>query len=251
MLTEERFRAILELLAKKNAVTVTELTQQLGASESTIRRDLTTLHRQGLLLKVHGGATALTSFLSHDNDMSVKNDLNQEEKRAIAAYSAGLVENGDVVFLDAGSTTALIPDYLRATDVTFVTNGLSHARTLSRMGYRVISLGGMIKPVTEAVVGEAALDMLRRFNFTKGFFGVNGISISAGYTTPELDEAAIKTEAMHRCQNNYVLADAEKFDKVATLTFAALEEAAIITVGNRSTHSAYAEHTMIIEVKKL
>ncbi|MDO5548340.1 MAG: DeoR/GlpR family DNA-binding transcription regulator [Eubacteriales bacterium] len=251
MLTEERFQAILSLLNEKQAVTVTELTHHLGASESTIRRDLTTLHRQGRLLKVHGGATALSSYLSHDNDMQTKHDLNLEEKRAIAAHAAGMIENGDVVFLDAGSTTGLIANYLTATDVTFVTNGLGHARALTRIGCRVVQLGGEVKPITEAVVGNVAIDMLRHFNFTKGFFGVNGISLKAGYTTPEINEAAVKTEAMHRCRSSYILADSAKFDTTATLTFAPLTDAVILTTVGPHTYSIYANETTIIEVKKL
>lgn len=251
MLTEERYRAILELLTKQQTVTVTELTGHLGASESTIRRDLTALHRQGRLLKVHGGATALTSYLSHDNDISTKNSLNLDEKRAIAAHAAGLIENGDVVFLDAGSTTALIADYLRITDVTFVTNGLEHARVLAHAGYRVVMLGGEIKPMTEAVVGSSVIDTLRRFNFTKGFFGTNGISIKSGFTTPEVNEAAVKTEAMHHCRSRYVLADSGKFDTIATLTFAPLSDACIITTESERNLSSYAEQTTIIEVKRL
>ena len=251
MLTEERFLAILDLLNEKQAVTVAELTQQLGASESTIRRDLTALHRQGRLLKVHGGATALTHFLSHDSDMSTKNDLNLEEKRAIAAHAAGLICNGDVVFLDAGSTTALLTDYIRAADVTFVTNGLEHARMLSRAGFPVVIPGGEVKPMTEAVVGSSVVDALRQWNFTKGFFGVNGISVKSGFTTPEINEAAVKSEAMSRCRSSFVLADSAKFDVITPITFAALADATIITTSSARNYSAYTDQTTIIEVKKL
>jgi DeoR family fructose operon transcriptional repressor len=250
-LTEERFRAILSLLSEKQAVTVTELTQFLNASESTIRRDLTTLHRQGRLLKVHGGATSISNYLSHDKDMQTKHDLNLDEKRALAAHAAGMIENGDVVFLDAGSTTGLIADYLNITDVTFVTNGLEHARVLSRIGCRVVLLGGEVKPVTEAIVGASAIDALHRFNFTKGFFGVNGISLKAGYTTPEINEAAVKTAAMRRCRCSYILADSTKFDTVATMTFAPLADAVILTTVSANTYSIYANETTIIEVSKL
>ena len=110
-----------------------------------------------------------------------------------------------------------------------MTNGLGHARALARTGCHVIQLGGEVKPVTEAVVGATALSELSRFNFTKGFFGVNGISLKAGYTTPEINEAAVKTQAMHRCRSCYVLADSSKFDTTATLTFAPLAEATILT----------------------
>jgi DeoR family fructose operon transcriptional repressor len=162
-----------------------------------------------------------------------------------------MIENGDVVFLDAGSTTGLIADYLNITDVTFVTNGLEHARVLSRIGCRVVLLGGEVKPVTEAIVGASAIDALHRFNFTKGFFGVNGISLKAGYTTPEINEAAVKTAAMRRCRCSYILADSTKFDTVATMTFAPLADAVILTTVSANTYSIYANETTIIEVSKL
>lgn len=247
MLTEERYRAILDLLNQKQAVTVAELTEALSASESTIRRDLTALHRQGRLLKVHGGATALSSYLSYDSDMQTKNDLNLEEKQRIAEYAAGMVGNGDVIFLDAGSTTRLVISYLQPSDALFVTNGLEHACALSRAGFSVVMLGGEVKPVTEAVVGPSVVDTIRQFNFTKGFFGVNGISPKAGYTTPEWLESAVKSEAMRRCRNCYVLADSGKFEAVATMSFAPLSDATIITTS--APHSVYFKQTNIIEVK--
>lgn len=103
--------------------------------------------------------------------------------------------------------------------------------------------------MTEAVVGPSVIDALRRFNFTKGFFGVNGISIKAGYTTPEVNEAAVKSEAMHRCRSRYILADSAKFDTIATLTFAPLSDASIITTDSGRSHSVYTDYTTIIEVK--
>lgn len=248
MLTEERYHAILDLLMQQQAVTVAELTEQLGASESTIRRDLTALHRQGRLLKVHGGATALSSYLSEDSDMQVKRDLNSDEKRAIAAYAASLITDGDVVFLDAGSTTRLVASYLQPSNAFFVTNGLEHARLLVRAGFHAVMLGGEVKPATEAVVGSTVVEALKQFNFTKGFFGVNGISVKAGYTTPEWHEAAVKTQAMRNCRNCYVLADSSKFGTVATMSFAPLSDAFIITTS--CSHSVYSDQTTIIEVKK-
>ena len=249
MLTEERFRVILDMLGKNDTVTVAELTRQLGASESTVRRDLNTLQRQGMLIKVHGGAAALGSALTHENDISDDTDL--RELRSAAIYAAGLIENGDVVFLDSGSAAAFMPDYVRAQKAMFVTNSLAQAQALTEKGFDTVVLGGRVQPASQTVTGEYAADMLRRFNFAKGFFNADGISINAGYSTGSLEESAIKSAAIKRCQNSYILSDSPKFDKTAPISFAALEDAVIITSGSRKTQSAYAEHTMIIEVKKL
>ena len=98
----------------------------------------------------------------------------------------------DLVFLDAGTTTLHMVEYLGASRATFVTNGVACARRLVEKGLRAYVLGGLLKPRTEAVVGGVALEMMANYNFTKAFLGANGISIERGYTTPDTEEACIK-----------------------------------------------------------
>lgn len=175
MLAQERFERILEILREKQSVTVVELTEKLNTSESTIRRDLTELNRQGLLIKVHGGATAIKSVLSREEEVITKSKKHQEEKRKIAKYAASLINKEDIVYLDAGTTTEMMLDYLREYDVIYVTNGITHARKLMNAGFKVHLIGGEIKAVTEALVGEEALEQLDKYNFTKGFFEQMGL----------------------------------------------------------------------------
>ena len=85
----------------------------------------------------------------------------------IARYAAGLVEPNDFVYLDAGTTTELMIDYLTEKDITFVTNAVSHARKLSMAGYTTYILGGEFKATTEAIVGDEAIESLQKYNFTK------------------------------------------------------------------------------------
>ena len=219
MLAQERFERILEILREKQSVTVVELTEKLNTSESTIRRDLTELNRQGLLIKVHGGATAIKSVLSREEEVITKSKKHQEEKRKIAKYAASLINKEDIVYLDAGTTTEII----------YVTNGITHARKLMNAGFKVHLIGGEIKAVTEALVGEEALEQLDKYNFTKGFFGTNGIDLKRGFTTPDQKEAAVKKKAMEQCQKTYILSDASKFNVISTIKFADLKKAEIIT----------------------
>ena len=128
MLAQERFERILEILREKQSVTVVELTEKLNTSESTIRRDLTELNRQGLLIKVHGGATAIKSVLSREEEVITKSKKHQEEKRKIAKYAASLINKEDIVYLDAGTTTEMMLDYLKEYDVIYVTNGIDLKR---------------------------------------------------------------------------------------------------------------------------
>lgn len=251
MLTQERYDLILRLLAEKRAVTVTELTQALNTSESTIRRDLAALDAQGLLTKVHGGATALggLTFTAAEEDMVTKAGQNVPEKEAIGQYAATLVEDDDFVYIDAGTSTAALVAALGSSRATFVTNGIDHARALSRKGLKAYILGGRFKPSTEAITGAAAVAGLRQYNFTKCFLGTNGITPEAGYTTPDAEEAALKSEAMSRAYLTYILADHSKFGKVSSITFAPLEKACVIT--DRAPAEGYAELTILKEVPHL
>lgn len=234
MLTEERFEAILQTLDRHKTATVCQLAENLHVSESTIRRDLISLDRMGRLCKVHGGATvkAGNSYLTREEDVLTKQDQHNEEKIAIARYSAGLIEPEDFVYLDAGTTTFRMLDFLDSAHVgqaAFVTNGIQHAARLASLGFRVYLPGGRLKANTQAVIGTEAIRSLSSYNFTKGFFGANGISSTAGFSTPDFSEGNVKTEAVRHCQKCFVLADSSKFKKIFPVTFANLQDASIVT----------------------
>lgn len=171
MLTEERYTTILRILDEKKAVTVLELTNVLGASESTIRRDLTALHKRGRLYKVYGGATSIdNNYSTAENDMQTKKELYPEEKIAISRKAASLIKHNDFVYIDAGSTTLRMIDFISEKNAVFVTNGFPHAAKLAANGFTVYIIGGALKSTTEAIVGTEALNNLKIYNFTKGFF---------------------------------------------------------------------------------
>lgn len=250
MLTEERYAAILKILDDRRAISVTELTQLLNTSESTIRRDLTVLHNNGKLYKVYGGATSLTNqYSALEDDISTKKTLHTAAKNKIVKYAAGLIERNDFVYIDAGSTTELMIDYLTEKNATFVTNGISHAGKLADRGFNVLIVSGRVKSSTAAIVGTESLDSLKRYNFTKGFFGTNGISIRSGFSTPDTTEGSVKAAAMERCQKAYIVADESKFNTIAPISFAPLSCAAIIT--DSLQDKKYRNYTTVIEVNKL
>lgn len=232
MLTEQRYEKILKLLEFKKSVTVTELKTFLDTSESTIRRDLNSLDRAGKLVKVFGGAvSADTDFVSGEPSVAQKAELCHEEKLAIGRYAASLITPGDFIYLDAGTTTGAMLDFLEEKSVTFVTNAVDHAKRLAVRGFKVILTGGELKGKTEAVIGSQAIMEIQKYHFTKGFFGVNGISREAGYTTPDAGEALVKENAFLRCRAKYVLGDHTKFGHISPVTFGALEQAVIVTDG--------------------
>ena len=203
MLSEERYKLILDKLDKESVVYLNDLVKYLDTSESTIRRDLNALHKAGLLKKVHGGATSLKDIKINTSDDKVeyRQNLNMDEKLKISEYAASLIEDNDLIYMDAGTTTELIIDFIKNTKAVFVTNGIVHAKKLIQKGCTTYILGGELKLITEAIVGVEAINSLRKYNFTKGFFGVNGVSIKNGFTTPDIREAMVKEEAINRTKD--------------------------------------------------
>lgn len=230
MLSEQRHRMILKALEEKRSVTVTELTELLGISESTARRDITMLDREGKLVKVFGGAVLADNvYLSAEPTVAQKSEVNREEKKRIARYAASLIRPQDFVYLDAGTTTGYMLDFIENTDAVFVTNAVAHAQRLAAGGMQVILVGGTLKTSTEAVVGTSAVLMLKDYHFSVGFFGTNGISRAAGFTTPDANEALVKRTALEQCEKAYILSDHSKFNIVSSVTFAPIASGTILT----------------------
>lgn len=233
MLAEERLARIVAMVSRRGTVTVQELASELGISESTVRRDLDRLDQAHRLVKVHGGATALESaHLTRDLTLGARHGLHAAEKRAVAAHAATLVGPDDFVYLDAGSTVERVVDLLAETRALFATDSVFHATRLAARGCRVIVLGGELKSATGALVGPDALQTLSRYHFTLGFWGANGVSVEAGLTAPDRDEALVKQLSMERTARRYVLADASKLGRASLVEFGPLSFATVITCGD-------------------
>lgn len=186
------------------------------------------------------------SYKTKDEKLEYRQELYKEEKILIATYSANLIKDEDFVFLDAGTTVGLMIDYLNTKAATFVTNAMHHAHKLAAGGYKVYILSGELKPMTEAVVGSETIECLEKYNFTKGFFGTNGVSLKSGFTTPEINEALVKKKALSKCREKYVLCDASKFNETSSVTFWNFKEARIIT--NEIKDNIYSNCKNILEV---
>ena len=250
MLTEERFKLILDILQEKKSITVSELVEELNISESTVRRDLTSLSKMGKLKKVHGGATSLDeNYSSEELDVKIKHTLNVEEKKRIGKFAASLIEKGDFVYIDAGTSTEFMIDYINEKGATYVTNGIVHAKKLIQRGLEVFILGGQLKLSTEAIIGIEAVNNIKKYNFTKCFMGTNGLDLKAGFTTPDVKEALLKKEAMNRSKKVYVLSDVSKFNKISSITFGNLDKTIIITT--KITEKEFMNSKNIVEVDNL
>lgn len=247
MLAEERIKKILSIVDSEGSATMQQLMDALKISESTIRRDLISMDQKGLLIKVHGGAISnKTSIRTQDEKVNKREMQNSEEKRLVASYAAKLINDDDFVYIDAGTTTASMIDYITAKRAVFVTNSFSHAKKLSDKGFQVYILGGEFKSTTEAIVGEEAVFALDKYNFTKGFWGTNGVNVKKGYSTPEVKEAMVKKKSMENCKEKYILADASKFAQISSVKFAEFEQATVIT--DKLPNESYRKYKNIKEV---
>ena len=229
MLAEERRNRVARIVSERGSVSLTELAELLGASESTLRRDIQALDDAGILRRVHGGATAAGArLITSDVLSSERSSISPREKVVIGAYAASLVEADDFVYIDAGTTTAQLVESLSERDAIYMTNSLAHASRLLARGMRTFVLGGEVKAATDAIIGEMAVAELSRYHFTKGFFGTNGATPEAGLTTPDPAEAAVKHAAMAQCRHAYVLCDSTKLGQTSLVSFAAIDEAVLI-----------------------
>ncbi len=228
MLTEERKQYILQVLDHEGIIRSQELMAALNASESTIRRDLKELEEESLIERVHGGAQKI-GLLDFEQNMVEKSSENVHEKRQIAQYAASLIDKNEVIYLDAGTTTLAMVPFLREKNLTVVTNSVEHASALADFLIPTRVIGGNIKLTTKAILGSKSVQELKQYRFNKAFMGTNAFHEEYGYSTPDPEEAAMKTTAMEQADLAFVLADHTKCGQVSFAKVADLSQAAIIT----------------------
>lgn len=222
---EERRLEILDRINQAGRASVTELSQQFGVSEVTIRADLQALAERSLIVRTHGGAIAAPRG---PNELSLATRRQQQvvEKGRIGAAAAALVADGDAIFLDSSSTALAIAQNLKTCrDLTVITNGLTIAQELiDAHGVTVVLIGGTLRRETASLVGGDGLEHLRRFNIRKGFFGAHGISLAEGLTDVSLAEAEVKRPMIAMCRQVLAVLDATKWGRVGLASFAHLTQ---------------------------
>ena len=231
MLGPDRQARIVQLVQQRS-MSVLELSQHFGVSPMTIRRDLDVLEARGLVLRIHGGARAPGAPMAVPED--VRGARNVGEKDAIGAAAAAMVEDGQTLFIDAGTTTIELARRLREhRGLTVVTNSVRVLAALADSpGINLIGLGGSVYGGAWSFVGPLAEAALRRFNASVAFMGITSVSLEHGLSEVNYFEAAIKTTMIQRAQRVILLADHTKFEKVSPVTVAPLSDVdAIITDG--------------------
>ena len=214
MLNLERHSKILELIEESGKVEVGDLSRLFSTSEVTIRNDLKELHKQGLIRRAHGGAVRKET-VNVDASLQVKTSLHAEEKRRIGVAAAVLIQDGDSIILDSGSTTQQIAKEIKnRKDLTVITNGINIAmELLGATGVRLILLGGMVRQNSYSAVGHFAEDMLRQLSADKLFLAVDAFDLDFGLSTPNPEESKVNQGMVEIATETILVADSSKFGK--------------------------------------
>jgi DeoR/GlpR family transcriptional regulator of sugar metabolism len=224
---EERRQEILRQVQKAGRVSVSELSQQFGVSEVTIRADLQALADYNLLVRTHGGAVPAGRGLP-EISLSLRRQQQVSEKNRIGEAGAALVADGDAIFLDTSSTALAIAQRLKEhRHLTIISNSLAIAQEmLDAPGVTVVMPGGTLRRETASLIGTEGLELLRarKFNIQKGFFGAHGLSVPEGLTDVSSAEAEVKRPLVALCRQVIAVLDATKWGRVGLASFATIEE---------------------------
>jgi DeoR family transcriptional regulator of aga operon len=230
----DRMQRVLQLLETRESMSVIELSHVLAVSEVTVRSDLATLARQGLVARIRGGVRALQRGQS-ELAFDVRLRVHENEKRAVARAAAAMIGDGEAVALDSSTTAHYLAHELRDRhELVVVTNGLLVAAALADApGVSVIVLGGVLRHPAMSLVGDFASGVLRATRIGKGFFGARGIGVDRGLMDLNPDEVRIKREMAEACERVIGIFDSTKWHRTALLSFVPSQRIdAIVTDAN-------------------
>ncbi len=225
LIPAQRREEIQAYLRIHKAARLADLSEMLNTSEATIRRDLEKLEETGFLERTHGGAV-LSQRLSREPEYQKRLIDSPDEKRRIGQLASTLIEDGDVIFVNGGTTTTEIIRHIRPNaEITVITNNVFAAQEIEQIGFELILLGGNYLPVSLSVGGYFAVENLMQVYADKTFIGVDGISLKYGCTFPTSAEAEVVRSMMKRTRGPvYVVADHSKWGTVSNYEVAEIEK---------------------------
>jgi DeoR family fructose operon transcriptional repressor len=229
MIPYERRKIMLAELGKREVVSLDDFCRVLGdVSQSTVRRDLRTLEDEGQIVLLQGGAAKMRSG-SYDTPLNSRNIMQVEQKEAIARTAADLVQDGEVIYIDAGSTALRMIKYLKHKHISIVTTNAMVFPEIAETHLECTLVGGEILRATASLVGPMTDNILRGMYFDKAFIGTTGYDLQAGVSTPDYREANKKRIVKDNSKEVYVLADSTKEGKRAMCKAFELKECILIT----------------------
>lgn len=227
---ENRLYKIEEYVRDHKSASLDELCAVFNVSKNTIRRDVSILVERTDIKKTYGGVTAPYNRIppAFTDRLSV----NMEIKKRIGSEAAKLVNDGDIIYIDSGTTTCQMIDFLKdRKDVVILTHSLDVInRALAYPNLTLISLSGQLNHTTYSFTGQTTIDVLKNYNITKAFMAANGLTLKNGATQSTSIEFAIKKEVVSRSSEIYVMIESHKFGNSDLLTYCPVEQIkAVIT----------------------
>lgn len=215
-----RRSAILQRLREDSSVTVTQLSEQFGVSEVTIRKDLRILKERRLLIRVHGGAIMGPSSSEGEQDernINYKRLVNSREKEAIGRAAAAHIKDGDTIMVDSGTTALEVVKNLGSfNDLTIITNSVNAMmEAIKYKRFKVLLMGGNVREPSMSTVGSLAESNLKLFYCDKLFLGVDSFSVDSGLSTPSVEEASTNQVMISRAREVIAVFDSSKVNKRA------------------------------------
>lgn len=228
---KKRWAEILRLVEEQRSLSVSELSERIGVSEVTIRKDLNELERKGLLVRTHGGAsviseTTVPSFASREY-------IQENEKKSIALAASEIIDEGDSVLIDAGTTTLAVASLLKDKHISVVTNSIPVGMELSDFKGNVSLTSGEMLKESMALYGPDTENYLKKLQVNKLILGTSGVRLDAGLTTSSSVEAAVKKLMVQSAQKVIAVLDHSKFNKIKTFLFASFDEIDVIVTSNK------------------
>jgi DeoR/GlpR family transcriptional regulator of sugar metabolism len=223
LLPSERQHLIRQLARERTVLRISELAQEFGVSEMTIRRDLDALVRAGHLEKTFGGAVAAEQAAS-ELSYKIRLETHQPQKNAIAELAAGFIQEGDTVAIDASTTGLALSRRLVARQITVVTNSLDVALELRAARPHLILVGGSLRQTAGSLVGPLAVEALGHLRVDHAFFSSKGLIIPDGFMESDLSETEVKRRLLAAAARVTALIDASKFGKRALACITPLSE---------------------------
>ncbi|HEX3950345.1 MAG TPA: DeoR/GlpR family DNA-binding transcription regulator [Steroidobacteraceae bacterium] len=229
MLTTQRKKLILSRLARDGQLIAKDLAREFDTSEDTIRRDLRELAQAGKLQRVHGGALPASAAIG---DLQARDSVSPQEKIALGRFGASMIEHGQVVILDGGTTALQVARHLDpALRATIVTHSPTVAVQLAAHPLiDIIVLGGRLFRHSMVGVGASVIDAAARLRADLYFMGVTGVHPEAGLSTGDAEEAAVKRALHERAAETVVLASSEKLMAASAFVVAALKEVSLLVI---------------------
>lgn len=217
MFAEERQRTILKMLKENGAVRTSELLTKFSTSSETVRRDLLEMEKKRLLQRVHGGALALPEMMKQTN-LDFRTHSNYNEKAELSKTALSVINNGDAVFIDCGSTVICLAEAIaeKLERLTVVTNSMDVFNILNAAGkFDLIVTGGLFSPEENAFTGALALGALSGIHIQKAFIAPAAVSLGSGIFDYGHEFMLIQKKVLEVSNEIFVLADSEKFEKTA------------------------------------